>query len=129
MNWVEKVGLEFDLQVAEITFQYAKGSVSYLAKKYMQQPEIKRKRKRKWQLKQDYIEGYLVGLAKSFEQQVLANGYALALQLPDVVTAKIEKLGLVKGNDSSHIVKYHEAFSVGYQEGLRFKTREQIGES
>lgn len=122
------VGLEFDLQVAEITFQYAKGSVSYLAKKYMQQPEIKRKRKRKWQLKQDYIEGYLLGLTKSFEEQVLTNGYELALQLPDVVTAEIEKMGLVKGKDTSHKVKDQEAFSSGYQEGLKFKTREKIGE-
>lgn len=40
----------------------------------MQQPAIKRKRKRKWQLKQDYIQGYLSGLSKVFTQQVLTNG-------------------------------------------------------
>lgn len=124
------VGLKDDVYIAEVVFQYAKGSVSYFARTYMQQSEIKRKRKRKWHLKQDYIEGYLVGLAKTFETQVLTNGYEVALQLPDVVTAEIEKLGLVKNSkDIDRQIKDVEAFSSGYREGLKFKSRELIGES
>ncbi|GAB2022354.1 hypothetical protein RyT2_14280 [Pseudolactococcus yaeyamensis] len=49
-------------------------------------------------------------------------------ELPNVVKDEIEKLGLVKGKDNSHKVKDSEAFSSGYQESLRFKTREQIGD-
>lgn len=51
----------------------------------MQQPTVKRKRKCKWQMKQDYIQGYLRGLEDTFNKQVVANKYELVLQLPDVV--------------------------------------------
>lgn len=64
----------------------------------MQQSEVKRKWKRKWGLKQDYIEGYLTGLFKTFEKQVLTNGYEVSLQLPNVVTVQIEELGLIKNS-------------------------------
>lgn len=116
------VGIASDIQIAEITFQYARGSVA----KYMQQPEIKRKRKRKWQLKQDYIEGYLQALKEVFQQQVITNGYELALQLPDVVEQEVKKLNLIKGKDTSHKVTDHDAHHSGYKEGLKFKQRELI---
>lgn len=119
-------GLTSDIQIAEITFQYASGSIAYCAKNYMQRPEIKRKRKRKWQLKQDYIQGYLIGLDSIFRKQVLTNGYELALQLPKVVETHIEDLGLVTGKDTSHKVKDIEAYNSGYQEGVKFKSHDQI---
>ncbi|EGP4892153.1 DUF2786 domain-containing protein [Enterococcus faecium] len=109
-------GLDSDVQIAEITFQYASGSVSYCARKYMQQPEIKRKRK--WQLKQDYIQGYLSGLSKVFKQQVLTNGYELALQLPEAVKNYMESLSLVPGKDMSHKVENPNAYYSGYKDGL-----------
>ncbi|MHC5228961.1 hypothetical protein ACYSNW_11830 [Enterococcus sp. LJL99] len=92
----------------------------------MQQPEIKRKRKRKWQLKQDYIQGYLIGLDSIFRKQVITNGYELALQLPEVVENHIEDLGLVTGKDTSHKIKDIEAYYSGYQEGMKFKNHDQI---
>ncbi|GGD03560.1 DUF2786 domain-containing protein [Enterococcus wangshanyuanii] len=119
-------GLSSDLQIAEITFQYASGSISYCAKKFMQQPEIKRKRKRKWQLKQDYIQGYLVGLENTLDSQVLTNGYELALQLPEAVATHLEGLELVKGKGTSHTVKDIEAYHSGYQEGVKFRRHEQL---
>lgn len=60
------LGTKPDVEIADITFHYAKGSIAYCVRRFMQQPEIKRKRKRKWQLKQDYIQGYLVGLQEQF---------------------------------------------------------------
>ena len=54
------VGIESDVQIAQIIFEYARGSAGYCARQFLQLPEIRRKYKRKWQLKQDYIEGYLV---------------------------------------------------------------------
>ncbi len=119
-------GLASDVQIAEITFQYASGSVSYCARKYMQQPAIKRKRKRKWQLKQDYIQGYLSGLSKVFTQQLLTNGYELALQLPEAVKSYMDDLSLVPGKDTSHKVKDNEAYYNGYREGLKFKNTELL---
>jgi hypothetical protein len=121
------VGIKSDVQIALITFEYARGSIAYPARNYMQQPEIKRKRKRKWQLKQDYIEGYLKGLSIVFRQQVLTNGYDLALQIPEVVIAATKELGLVKGKDMSHKVQDPSAYYSGYQEGVNFRSKKTIG--
>ncbi|HAM1321515.1 TPA: DUF2786 domain-containing protein [Listeria monocytogenes] len=120
------MGLQSDVQLAEVTFQYAVGSVGFSAKQFLQRPEIKRKRKRKWQLKQDFIEGYLSALESLFDQQVLTNGYELALQLPDVVKEEIAKIEFVTGKDVSHEVKDFEAYHTGYREGKKFKQRDQI---
>lgn len=120
------IGIETDVQIARITFEYARGSIAYYARSYMQQPTIKRKRKRKWQLKQDYIEGYLEDLFSIFHHQVLTNGYELALQLPEVVVAATEELGLVKGKDTSHKVQDSEAYYSGYQEGVNFRNKKML---
>ena len=90
-------------------------------------PDIRRKYKRKWQLKQDYLEGYLKGLSQTFRKQVLTNGYELALQVPEVVQAEVEKIGLVPGKDTSHTVRDREAFYSGYAEGVRFKDKDRLG--
>ena len=119
-------GLESDVQVSEIAFQYARASVSYNARQFMQQPEVKRKYRRKWGLKQDYIEGYLVGLSTALKQSVITNGYELALQLQEAVENELKKLDLTIGKDVTHVVKEHEAYSKGKQEGLKFKDNPQI---
>lgn len=122
------VGLSSDIQIAEITFQYAKGSIGYSSRQFMQKSEIKRKRKRKWQLKQDYIQGYLNALYEVFEQQVLTNGYEIALQVPIIVEQEMDGLNLVPGKDTLYEIKDYEAYESGYTEGLKFKQRELIGE-
>ena len=121
------VGIVSDVQIAQITFEYARGSASYCARQFLQLPEIRRKYKRKWQLKQDYLEGYLKGLSQTFRKQVLTNGYELALQVPEVVQAEVEKIGLVPGKDISHTVRDREAFYSGYAEGVRFKDKDRLG--
>lgn len=121
------VGIESDVQVAQITFEYARGSASYCARQFLQMPEIRRKYKRKWQLKQDYLEGYLKGLSETFRKQVLTNGYELALQVPQVVQAEVEKIGLVPGKDTSHTARDREVFYSGYAEGVRFKDKDRLG--
>lgn len=85
------VGIESNVQIAQIIFEYARGSAGYCARQFLQLPEIRRKYKRKWQLKQDYIEGYLVGLSKTFRNQVVTNGYEIALQVPEIVQWKSNK--------------------------------------
>lgn len=120
------VGIESDVQIAQITFEYAKGSAGYCARQFLQLPEIKRKYKRKWQLKQDYIEGYLVGLSKTFRNQVRTNGYELALQVPEIVQEEVERMELVPGKDTSHQAKNNEAFYSGYVEGIRFTEKERL---
>lgn len=121
------VGIMSDVQIAQITFEYARGSASYCARQFLQLPEIRRKYKGKWQLKQDYLEGYLKGLSQTFRKQVLTNGYELALQVPEVVQNEVEKIGLVSGKNTSHTVRDLEAFYSGYAEGVRFKDKDRLG--
>lgn len=121
------VGIMSDVQIAQITFEYARGSASYCARQFLQLPDIRRKYKRKWQLKQDYLEGYLKGLSQTFRKQVLTNGYELALQVPEVVQTEVEKIGLVPEKDTSHTVRDREAFYSGYAEGVRFKDKDRLG--
>lgn len=120
------VGIESDVQIAQITFEYARGSAGYCARQFLQLPEIRRKYKRKWQLKQDYIEGYLVGLSKTFRKQVVTNGYEIALQVPEIVQMEVEQKGLLHGKDISHETKSDEAFYLGYAEGIRFTKKERL---
>ncbi|WP_445449134.1 hypothetical protein [Enterococcus lactis] len=77
-------------------------------------------------MKQDYIQGYLSGVSKVFKQQVLTNGYELALQLPEAVKSHMEDLVLVPGKDTSHKVKDNEAYFHGYQKGLKLKKTELL---
>lgn len=120
------VGLDTDVKIAEISFQYAKGAISYFSNKFLQRPEIKRKRKRKWTLKQDYIQGYLRALQTIFKKQVLTNGYELALQLPESVKEKVQLLGLVPGKDTSHKISDIDSYNSGYSDGMKFRQRELI---
>ncbi|MFP8918600.1 DUF2786 domain-containing protein, partial [Enterococcus innesii] len=77
-------------------------------------------------LKQDYIEGYLVGLSKTFRKQVVTNGYEIALQVPEIVQKEVEQKDLVPGKDISHQTKSDEAFNSGYAEGIRFTEKERL---
>lgn len=120
-------GLRNEIKTEMATPKNARGSASYCARQFLQLPEIRRKYKRKWQLKQDYLEGYLKGLSQTFRKQVLTNGYELALQVPEVVQAEVEKVGLVPGKDTSHTVRDREAFYSGYAEGVRFKDKDRLG--
>lgn len=120
------LGTKTDVEIADITFHYAKGSIAYCARKFMQRPEIKRKRKQKWQLKQDYIQGYLVGLQEQFWEQVTTNGYELALQVPRHVQKEFDRLSLVPGKDTSHKTKDMEAFQEGVRKGKQFRKKESL---
>lgn len=120
------LGTKTDVEIADITFHYAKGSIAYCARKFMQRPEIKRKRKQKWQLKQDYIQGYLVGLQEQFWEQVTTNGYELALQVPRHVQKEFDQLSLVPGKDTSHKTKDMEAFQEGVRKGKQFRKKESL---
>lgn len=120
------LGTKTDVEIADITFHYAKGSIAYCARKFMQRSEIKRKRKQKWQLKQDYIQGYLVGLQEQFWEQVTTNGYELALQVPRHVEKEFDRLSLVPGKDTSHKTKDMEAFQEGVRKGKQFRKKESL---
>ena len=68
-----------------------------------------------------------LGLYKTFEKQVLTNGYEVSLQLPNVVNVQIEELGLIKNSKNlSHEITDNGAVFDGYREGLKFNNHDQI---
>lgn len=118
--YIRFLGIESDVDVAEITYNYALASVKHCARGFMRLKHIKRKHKKKYELRRDYIEGYLHGLDKKFKEQVSNNKYEVALTLKPVVVEKIEELNLVAGKDTSHQVKDEEAYQTGFEDGLSF---------
>lgn len=120
------LGIERDVLVAEVTFVYAMASVQYGARTFMQRPEIKRKRKRKWEMKQDYIEGYLQALASLFREQVLTNGYEVALQLPEIVIDALKSKNLQPGKNRERKIQDVEAYREGYTDGKQFRKKMAI---
>lgn len=121
-NSVEFVflGIDSDIDIAEITFNYALASVKHCARAFMQLKHIKRKYKRKYELKRDYIAGYLEGLDRNFLDQVKNLKFELALIVHPAVIKEHEAMGLVKGKDIFHKAKDTEAFNTGYDAGLSF---------
>ncbi|MCM3113607.1 DUF2786 domain-containing protein [Lederbergia lenta] len=123
------LGIESDVDIAEITFNYALASVKHCARDFMQLKHIKRKYKRKYALKRDYIEGYLQGLEKKFIDQIQNCKYELALTLHPAVIEEVELLHLTEGKDTTHNVHDLEAFQTGFEEGSRFGSNLQSIES
>lgn len=116
------LGRGSDVDIAEITFNYAWASVKQCSRDFMQLKHIKRKYKRKFELRRDYIAGYLQGLHKKFVEQVQNKSFSLALTIHPAVIEEHKALGLVKGKDTSHEVKDEEAYRTGFAEGLSFGT-------
>lgn len=123
------LGIESDIDIAEITFNYALASVKNCTRDFMQLKHIKRKYKRKYELRRDYIAGYLKGLDVKFKDQVQNSKFELALTLHPVVIEEAEALKLVKGKDTSHEVKNDEAYQKGFNDGQAFGSNLKVIES
>lgn len=119
------LGIEEDVDIAEITFNYALASVKQCARDFMQLKHIKRKYKRKYILRRDYIEGYLGGLQEKFATQVQNNRYEVALTLHPAVIEEEQRLNLQEGKNTSHEVSDYSAYQTGFKEGLEFGTNLQ----
>lgn len=126
-NGVEFIflGIEEDVDIAEITFNYALASVKQCARDFMQLKHIKRKYKKKYVLRRDYIEGYLSGLSEKFATQVQSNNYELALTLHPAVIEEEMRLDLRKGKNVNHEVTDSSAYQSGFKEGFAFGTNLQ----
>lgn len=115
------LGLEKDVDIAKGVFLYAFAAIKYFSNVFLKRPEIKRKYKKKFELKKDYIAGYLHGLARKLKEQVKSESLELALCLHPAVQEEIIALDLVAGIDRSRHVKDKVAYRMGYMDGQTFR--------
>lgn len=116
------VGLENDVEIAGIIFNFARASIHYHSKTFLLRPQIKRKWKRKHQFKNDYIAGYLAGLNKKYVEQTKSESFELAIVQDALVVQYYDSLSLT----NKTIVTPKRAaddmsWRSGYEDGKNFE--------
>lgn len=115
------VGMKDDARVAAEVFHMANDSIKYFSLLYMKRKEIKRKWKRKYTLKNDYIMGYLSGLNEKFKEQVKVEAMEVLLVKEDVLNEYFEKQDIeVRSIKATNTSGDGSAILEGYIEGKRF---------
>lgn len=121
------VGLEQDVEIASMIFNFARASIHYHSKAFLFRPEIKRKWKRKHQFKNDYIEGYLAGLRQKFYQQNMSESLELAIMQDELVVQYYNSLNLATKNiHTPKMAGDTTAWNSGYIDGKKFEQRKEM---
>ncbi|MFI2128770.1 DUF2786 domain-containing protein [Lysinibacillus fusiformis] len=122
------VGLEEDVQIAVMIYNFARASIHYHSKAFLLRPEIKRKWKRKHQFKNDYIEGYLAGLNRKFLEQNKSESLELIVVQDPLVIQYYNSLSLTSLDIPSPKKAGDDvAWRNGYNDGKKFESgREMI---
>ncbi len=122
------VGLEEDVQIAVMIYNFARASIHYHSKTFLLRPEIKRKWKRKHQFKNDYIEGYLAGLNRKFHEQTKSESLELIIVQDALVVQYYNSLSLTSSDIPSPKKAGDDvAWQKGYRDGQKFESgREMI---
>lgn len=117
------VGLEDDVQIATMVYNFARASIHYHSKIFLLRPEIKRKWKRKHQFKNDYIEGYLAGLNRKFHEQNKSESLELVVVQDALVVQYYNSLSLTSVNIASpKKAGDNTAWRNGYNDGQKFES-------
>lgn len=115
------VGLDEDVEVATLFFNFGVESIKYNSQNYLNRKEIKRKWKRKHQFKNDYIEGYIQGLNQKFIEQNQSESLELILTQHTLVTEYFNSLNLVNIDiNQPKKAADHNSWNEGYKEGKKF---------
>lgn len=124
------VGLEDDVVIASMIYNFARASIHYHSKTFLLRPEIKRKWKRKHQFKNDYIEGYLSGLDRKFQDQTKCESLELAIVQDALVVQYYNSLSLTTKNiQTPKRAGDDVAFFLGFKDGKRFESGREMLES
>ena len=85
------VGERVDVELAQNVFMYALAALEKCAKAFTELPDVKRKWKRKKEMKEQYISGFIVGLHVKLETQKRASEeMALALTIHPAITEQVK---------------------------------------
>lgn len=114
------LGLSEDVEVAIEVFDFAKKSMLHLANLYLLKNDIPKEKKSK--IKNDYFNGFLVGLDYAFNNQVEENGWGLILVKDAIVLQEANKLNLKIKKKTGIPPKFDgdtKAYNEGYKDGKR----------
>ena len=130
-HWeVRFVGLEDDVEIATMIFNFARVSLHYHSKMFLLRPEIKRKWKRKHQFKNDYIEGYLYGLDMKFTEQTISESLEVAVIQDILVVEYFNSLTLsTESITTPPRANDNMAWLTGYRDGQQFEQERELIES
>lgn len=122
------VGMELDARLASNVFTMANESIRYFSLLYMKRKEIKRKWKRKYTLRNDYITGYLSGLAHKFKKQVKTESLEVLLVKEDTLIRYYEQKDFeVEHLKLKNTSSDRTAIVEGFMEGTKFEySRDKI---
>ena len=121
------VGLEDDVEIAAMIYNFARSSIHYHSKSFLLRPEIKRKWKRKHQFKNDYISGYIAGLRRKFREQNKTEALELAIIQDALVVQYYNSLGLIsKPINLPKVAGDPTAWNSGYKDGRQFESGREM---
>lgn len=88
------IGLESDIEVFKVMFDYAETCIDVFFKKYLEEKKKEREMTRHDSLimRNSYVDGFISGISEALKQNV--ECYALSLCLPQVVTNELSTMGL-----------------------------------
>lgn len=117
---IEFLGKKLDVEIAKEVYLFALAHINYFSKLY-----IKRQSHVTGSttgIKNDYIRGFLSGLVKGFEKQVLENTWGLVLVKDSAVDEAYNNIDFVKDRTPKILTAQdNAAIREGYIKGLAFK--------
>lgn len=113
------VGYETDVVLATEMYQLAISAVKFYTKKFMKVVNPRGNRKGSDRVKNDYMRGFIDGLAMKFEEQVKAEAWGLVVVVPEAVVSKTKEI--TKGGKALSFyvpnTTTSEHYDQGYHEG------------
>lgn len=121
------IGLQEDVELAKEVYLYALDVIDYLSVQYAREHKHQAKISPNY-LKNEYIMGFLDGLADKFRKQIDSNeSFALILVKDALVDAAYAKRNLKKGAKSRIRIEQNEnARTQGYNDGNNFDSNRRI---
>jgi len=116
------LGLDQDVDLAKITFEFACDSIKYGVKQFSKERKSKGMSTDAG-LRNDYMGGWIQGLRDRFKQQIVESNWGLVLVKDALVIQEYENMKLKKGSHSSIASSgSSSARSTGYKDGKSFSS-------
>lgn len=125
---IEVMGLESDIEVFKVMFDYAETCLEVFFKRYLKEEKQKRKftRHDSLVLRNSYVDGFLNGIKLAFEQNVQC--YALSLCLPVEVSTELATMEFTDIKSKSSLDEEFDpnSFRRGKEDGKEAGNRNRL---
>lgn len=122
------LGMEEDVELAQMVYAFAIATIIYLSKKYIKENVAKGQRAYAVPKKNSYIRGFLSGLEDRFREQIEADSMALVLVKSDALVEAHTAMTFKTGKASKSVSDRDPLAEMqGYQDGKAFDhSRKQV---